>query len=276
MSQTEVNGAFVWRCFLRDSYKHFVFHLSNNVYFGGLLPTRCPTMNKLLTERTVQAAALDYLENYYRWRARGSRIWSKMEVRTQKQYGGKRADGLLVFRQRLWGNTFVASMEAKSYKTLDAITPRLDVWRWLYNSAYYATLIALGTGAVFFVERIETPQESWLFAVNLWVALLVIVAIFTRHRHFNRVMPVYHQVRQYPGHEQWIATSVDSYEMIPDKLRSSFVKVLKARGIGLLLVDHKRRVQRIHRPKRRRFLLQRRHPLQYYSLAEEIRTQLRR
>lgn len=233
-------------------------------------------MNKLLTERVVQAAALDYLENHYRWRARRSRIWSKMEVRTKKQYGGKRADGLLVFRRRLWGSTFVASLEAKSYKTLDAITPRRDMGRWLFNSAYYATLIALGTGAIFFVERIETPQASWLFAINLWVVLMVLVAILTRNQHYNRVMPVYHQVRQYPGHEQWIATSVDSYQMIPDHLRRSFVKVLKARGIGLLLVDHKRRVQRVHRPKRRSFLFKRRHPLQHYSLADEIRTYLGR
>lgn len=232
-------------------------------------------MSKQLDERTVQTAALNYLENHYRWRARRSRIWSKMEVRTKKQYGGKRADGLLVFKRRLWGSTFVASMEAKSYKTLDAITPRRDLGRWLFNSAYYATLIALGTGAIYFVERIETPQESWLFAINLWVVLFVVVAILTRNRHFNRVMPVYHQVRQYPGHEQWIATSVDSYEMIPKELRRSFVKVLKARGIGLLLVDRKRRIHRMHRPKRRSFLLKRRHPLQYYSLADEIKAFLR-
>ncbi len=229
-------------------------------------------MGKLL-EITVQKEALIYLEEYYKWRASGGRVWNKIEVRTRKKYGGKRADGLLVYKRRLIGGLFVASMEAKSYKTLGAITPIRDNWLWLKNSLYYATLIALGSGAVFMYQMIDNSLDSLLYIVGLWVFLLVVVAFVTKNRYFNRTMPVYKQILQYPGHEQWISISQDSYDLIPKHLRRDFVKVLKARGIGLLIVTKRKFVHRVHKPKRNRKWVG--NFLQHYSLEEEIRKYLK-
>lgn len=228
-------------------------------------------MAKLL-ESTVQTVALDYLVSYYRSKAQKGRVWHKIEVRTRKKYGGKRADGLLAFKRRLGRGIFVASMEAKSYKTQAAITPHLDTWQWLKNSFYYATLIAVGSGAFFTHRLFDDPQLSLIYLANLWAALMLLVALVTRFRYINKTIPVYQQVLQYPAHEQWISTSEDSYLAIPKKLRRSFTKVLKARGVGLLIVTPQQNVKLVHKPKKRRKW--RGHFLDYYSLGDDIRTYL--
>ncbi|MGB1120963.1 MAG: hypothetical protein ACPG3Z_03135, partial [Saprospiraceae bacterium] len=76
-----------------------------------------------LIERTVQETAQKYLEKYYKRKAKKGRMFSKVEVRTRKEYGGFRADGFLAFKKRWTGKLYVVSMEAKSYKTLKAIQP---------------------------------------------------------------------------------------------------------------------------------------------------------
>ena len=75
-------------------------------------------MAKQLIERTVQNIALEYMVSHYKWRAKRGRIWSKIEVRTTE---GKRADGLLAFRKRLIGGTFVASMEASQKNSANSV-----------------------------------------------------------------------------------------------------------------------------------------------------------
>jgi len=114
-------------------------------------------MAKQLLESTVQNVALEYMVGYYKWRARRGRIWNKIEVRTKK---GKRADGLLAFRKRVIGGTFVASMEAKSYKTLHNIKPRLDTMLWAKNSAYYGSIATfiLAIGILF--KNIDEPRYA--------------------------------------------------------------------------------------------------------------------
>ena len=230
-------------------------------------------MAKQLLEITVQKAAQEYLEGNYKWRARRNRLWSKIEVRTKKEYGSKRADGLLAYRKRIWGSWYVVSMEAKSYKTLDAITPRRDNLIWAKNSAYYGSLIALGSGAVFFYQQMDSTQSALIYILALWGGLILITAFLTRNSFFNKTMPVYNQVLQYPANEQWISISQDSYEMIPKKLQKPFVKVLKARGIGLVIVNRKKFVKRIHKPKKRRKLIG--NFLKYYSLEKEIKGYLK-
>lgn len=230
-------------------------------------------MAKQLLEITVQKAAQEYLESYYKWRARRSRLWSKIEVRTKKEYGSKRADGLLAYRKRLWGSWYVVSMEAKSYKTLDAITPHRDNWTWVKNSVYYGSLVAFGSGAVFFYQQMSSPQSALIYVLGLWVGLILITAFLTKNAYFNKTMPVYDQVLQYPANEQWVSISQDSYEMIPKNLRKPFVKVLKARGIGLLIVNRKKFVRRVHKPKKRWKKIG--NFLKYYSLEKEIKAYLK-
>ena len=69
-------------------------------------------------------------------------FFAKEEVRTKKEYGAKRADGLLVFRHWLWGQ-YVVSMEAKSYKTMPALKPRLDPYKLMWNSLKVGGAICL-------------------------------------------------------------------------------------------------------------------------------------
>ena len=83
-----------------------------------------------LSEQYVQRKAQAYLERRYRtW---GKALFSKMEVKTKKAFGGKRADGLIAFRRLIWG-TYVVSMEAKSYKTLNAILPYRSIGKWFFT-----------------------------------------------------------------------------------------------------------------------------------------------
>ncbi len=255
---------------LRNFHKVIQATFLFSFFFTKILLTR---MAKQLLEITVQKAAQEYLEGYYKWRARRNKLWSKIEVRTKKEYGGKRADGLLAYRKRLLGSWYVVSMEAKSYKTLDAITPRRDNWTWFKNSAYYGSLITFGSGAFFFYQQMETTQSALIYILGLWVGVILITAILTRNAFFNKTMPVYSQILQYPANEQWVSISEDSYEMIPKKLRKSFVKVLKARGIGLVIVNRKKFVSRIHKPQKRRKLLG--NFLKYYSLEKEIKGYLK-
>ena len=102
-----------------------------------------------LEERTVQEVALKYLEKYYKRKARRRKIFSKIEVRTKKKYGGKRADGFLAFQKRFRRKPYVVSMESKSYKTQKVITPRLDKKMWRRNSIWYGLYIAVGSGSWF-------------------------------------------------------------------------------------------------------------------------------
>ena len=227
-------------------------------------------MAKQLIERTVQNIALEYMVSHYKWRARRNRIWNKIEVRTIK---GKRADGLLAFRKRLIGGIFVASMEAKSYKTLHNIKPRLDTMLWAKNSAYYGTIATFVLAVFILFKKMEDPTYALMLVVNSWVALTVLIALVTRKKHFNQTMDVFKQVLQYKANEQWIALSKDSFDMIDARLQKPFVQVLKARGIGLLIVNSRKKVNLIHKPKRNKKLFG--DFLKFYSVGEEIRKYLK-
>ena len=54
-----------------------------------------------MAEVTVQAKALNYLKKQYKRKARGGNIFAQAEVRTKKEYGSKRADGLLAYKHWL-------------------------------------------------------------------------------------------------------------------------------------------------------------------------------
>ncbi len=222
-------------------------------------------MAKQLIERTVQNVALEYMVSHYKWRAKRGRIWNKIEVRTKK---GKRADGLLAFRKRIIGGTFVASMEAKSFKTLHNIKPRLDNILWVKNSAYYGSIATFLFAVLIVFKNIDEPRYALMLVLNSWIILTVLVAIFTRKMHINQTMDVFKQVLLYKADEQWIAISKDSFEMIDQRLQKPFIQVLKARGIGLLIVNSRKKVDRVHKPKRNRKPFG--NFLKYYSVGEEI------
>lgn len=231
-------------------------------------------MSKQLLERTVQDEALKYMVDYYKWRAKKNKVWNKIEVRTKK---GKRADGLIAYRKRVTGGVFVASMEAKSYKTLHNIRPKLDTNLWVKNSLYYGTWLAFGVAIFLLYWRletfIETPRQGLMMVINSYVIVLVLVAIATRGLNMNQTMDVFKQVLQYKANEQWVAISKDSYEQIDKRLQKPFERVLKARGVGLLIVSGRKKVRRVHKPKRSRKFFG--DYLKYYAIGEEIHKALK-
>ncbi|MEO1628849.1 MAG: hypothetical protein AAFV25_27110, partial [Bacteroidota bacterium] len=112
----------------------------------------------VLTEQSVQKIALRHLHRHYRRKSLWRKTFAKMEVRTRKKFGGKRADGLIAFRHWLLG-TYVVSMEAKSAKTLSAIRPYSDIRRLLLNSFRMGLFACLISGAYLALIKMD---DGWL------------------------------------------------------------------------------------------------------------------
>lgn len=225
-----------------------------------------------LIERTVQEAAQKYLEKYYKRKAKKGRMFSKVEVRTRKEYGGFRADGFLAFKKRWTGELYVVSMEAKSYKTLKAIQPYRDPKLWRNNSLWAGFLFSVGTGGIFALIGFSNPIEGLMFFFGMWFLGYIIYKFITRNSFQHKNIPVLEQVEQYPANEKWISISEDSFEDIDKKGQDAFLKVCKSRGYGLIMVDSKRKNHRYYRPKKHY------RPwgsyIKYYSLEDEIRKYL--
>ena len=132
-----------------------------------------------LIERTVQETAQKYLENYYKRKAKRRRLYSKIEVRTRKEYGGFRADGFLAFKKRWTGELYVVSMEAKSYKTLKAIQPYRDNKLWFKNSLWAGFLFSVGTGGAFALVGFENAILGLMFFLGSLVLGSVAYAFVT-------------------------------------------------------------------------------------------------
>lgn len=228
-----------------------------------------------LEERTVQEVALKYLEKYYKRKARRRKIFSKIEVRTKKKYGGKRADGFLAFKKRFRRKPYVVSMESKSYKTQKVITPRLDKKMWRRNSIWYGLYIAVGSGSWFAAQNFDKVRWVLLFPLITWIVASILAAWVTKNWDRNKTMDVLSQIDQYPGNEQWFSTSKDSYDNVPFKDQDAFKKVVKARGFGLLLVNKRKQVILVHKPKKKRFRPLFGDYLKYYSLEKDIRKYLK-
>lgn len=204
-----------------------------------------------LIERTVQNAAQAYLKQYYKIKHNQSKIFSNIEERTKKEYGMKRADGLLAYKLNK-KKAYVISMEAKSHKTLPALRPYRVNSLWVKDSFWKGFLFIVVTGIIFFIwkgsgitERLLLPFGSWLGA-----ALLHLI-IFQKSAKYQE-MEVIHQVFQYPANEQWLSLSEDSFEMIDPSLRMNLFKICKARDIGVLMVDAGKNIHMVHPAKGRR------------------------
>ncbi len=222
-----------------------------------------------LIERTVQIAAQKYLEDYYRSSAKQGRMFSKIEVRTKKEYGGFRADGFLAFKRRWTGELYVVSMESKSYKTLDAIQPYRDNKLWLKNSLWAGFLFSTGTGSIYAIVGFDNPILGLMYFVGMLIFGFLTYGFLTRNFFTHKMIPVLSQVEQYPANEKWISISQDSFEDIGDVGQNAFMKVCKRRGYGLIIVDSKKQNHQHYTPKKQ-FRLWGSY-VKFYSLEEEIR-----
>jgi hypothetical protein len=225
-----------------------------------------------LIERTVQETAQKYLEKYYKRKAKKGRMFSKVEVRTRKEYGGFRADGFLAFKKRWTGKLYVVSMEAKSYKTLKAIQPYRDNKLWFKNSLWAGFLFSVGTGGFFALIGFDNAILGLLFFLGMLAFGTVAYAFLTMNSFRHKNIAVLDQVEQYPANEKWISISEDSFEDIDPKGQDAFLKVCKSRGYGLIMVDRKKKNHRYYRP--RKIYRPWGSFVKYYSLEDDIRKYL--
>jgi len=227
-----------------------------------------------LIERTVQEVAQNYLENYYRRHHGKSQIYSKLEERTKKIYGMKRADGLLAYK-RSHRSAYVISMEAKSHKTLPALKPYRVHSLWIRDSIWKGMLLTLMSGILFFVWRMTEQPALIRFGIpfGVWTLAAICYAFVYRNSYRYQEMKVIHQVLQYPANEKWLSFSNDAFELIHPALQDNLFKICKARGVGVLLVDPKKNVEMVHRPKKISKWIGKDYLL-YYHEEENIRKNL--
>jgi len=201
-----------------------------------------------LSELKVQKAAQKLLIRRYEGRSWGKRIFSQLEVRTKKKHGGKRADGLLAFKHILWGE-FVVSMEAKSFKTLNAIRPYKDHGSIILGSLKWGLYSVLGSGAAIAFFRQDEPLYKFGFPVLMFLIGGILYALLTHNRVCHQISNVIEQIRQYPGDHQWLAVSKDSLEKLSKRKRRLLKWTCKYQGIGIIVVNKREKARVWVRPK---------------------------
>lgn len=201
-----------------------------------------------LAEITVQKVALEYLRKRYKRRMWFRKIYAQIEVRTKKEFGNKRADGLLAFKHWLLG-TYVVSMEAKSFKTLPAMKPYRDDWQFVRNCLWAGLVICILSGAFFWGYHVNDGLWQFLLPFNAFLGGAIIYGIVTFKHFTHKRVDVIDQLQQYPANEQWLAFSQDSIDSL------AYVKVKKLKSmarhqrIGILVVKNKKEVKLLVKPK---------------------------
>jgi len=221
-----------------------------------------------LSEIKIQKAAQNLLIRRYQGKSLGKRIFSQLEARTKQRYGGKRADGLLAFRHVLWGE-FVVSMEAKSYKTLEAIRPYKDHGSIILGSLKWGLYSVIGSGAAVAIVRQELFLYKVVFPLVMFFFGAILYAIVTHNRICHQISNVIEQIRQYPGDHQWLAVSQDSLDKLCKRKKHQLKWSCKYQGIGIIVVNKREKAKVLVKPKRNWNWF--RSYLPYYSKEKLIR-----
>ena len=229
------------------------------------------TENMGLSELKVQQSAQKLLVRRYEGKSWGKRIFSQLEVRTKQKYGGKRADGLLVFKHVFW-REFVVSMEAKSFKTLDAIRPYKDHGSIILGSIKWGIYAVIGSGAGIAMIKQEDLFLKIGFPLIVFLLGAIIHVLLTQNNVCHQISNVIEQIRQYPGDHQWLAVSKDSLEKLTKAKKRSFKMTCKHRGIGIIVVNKREKAKIWVRPRRNWNWF--RSYLPYYSLEKRIRASI--
>lgn len=225
-----------------------------------------------LRETVVQVEALHFLRNRYRKRAWRGRIYAQTEVRTKREHGGKRADGLIAYR-RFLGGVEVVSIEAKSSKTLPAMKPELKISWLIWNSIKAGFLIAILTGAACIFYKFDDFTSRILIPLNVFGVGGLLYGLLTFNSYQHCEIPVVAQLKQYPGNEQWLAFSKDSLESFSPKKVRDMKKICKAKGVGILSVSPRGSVKILVKAKNKSKFWG--DYLSYYSLEDEIRKDIK-
>lgn len=195
-----------------------------------------------LSERIVQEKAIEHLRLHYNKTKRPeTKLYCRDEVVTKD---GIRADGFFCFHSehKLY---HVVSLEAKSYKTLDAIVPKWNDRRMLKRISLYSVIsMALALSIVYSWKWYWILASLLAILISVFVGCIIYSEIIQPSRH--KMVHVYNQISKYPANEQWLAVSSDSLRLI--EMRSNQFKqtdqeilrqTCRKRGIGLIIVSRK-------------------------------------
>lgn len=223
-----------------------------------------------LSEKYIQEKAINYLKRYYKGSSANGKVFAQAEVRTTQK---KRADGLIAWRKWL-GGIGVASMEAKSAKTLSALVKRLDETK-VKRDSTWLTVVLVFLGAYVLWDQGLRAYLDPFYVLVLYGVLFFLVPHIQKllqgiNLPFHQRIAVFDQLLQYPSNEPWVAIGSDS---VNAKQYGMLKRTCRKKRLGLLIVQKNGRVKLELKPKYL-FSFPKRDFLSYYEKGEGIRKQV--
>lgn len=225
-----------------------------------------------LSEKYIQEKAIQYLKRYYKASSANGKVFAQAEVRTLEK---KRADGLIAWRKWL-GGIGVASMEAKSAKTLSALVKQLDETK-VKRDSTWLTVVLVFVGAYILWDQGLRAYLDPFYVLILYGILFFLVPHIQKllqgiNLPFHQRIAVFDQLLQYPSNEPWVAIGRDS---VNAKQYGMLKKTCRKKRLGLLIVQKNGRVKMELKPKYL-FSFPKHDFLAYYEKGAAIRKQLRK
>ncbi len=195
-----------------------------------------------IDEEFVKYKALEFLQKRYR----GGLFSANTVIALPEVYTveGKRADGLAFYTSGR--SSFTASLEAKSYSTLNVIKPEVD-----HQSFEHRRLIFWAIGGISYVFACILLSMSAAHITICWGLFLLAgdYAIFkTDHEKLDYYSSfVFRQMRQYPANEKWLAVAEDCFD--DNKMtEEDLMKVCKKANVGLICVTDRGKIDVMVKP----------------------------
>jgi len=197
-------------------------------------------MKRNQKESSVEEKTIEFLRQHYnKERKSNTKLYCKPQMGTTN---GKIADGFFCFSNSTQ-EYYVVSVEAKSYKTLQDLTPNWNI-KLLDRNAL------ISAGLFMFISVLLTWTLSWIWIVVsvLLSGFIGLIGYYFYSGFFepesHKQTSVINQIGQYPANEQWLAISNDSWKLLTKQdsvFQFSNDRVLKRackkRGIGIIAVN---------------------------------------
>ncbi len=225
-----------------------------------------------LSEKFIQDKAIKHLAKYYKRSSANGKIFAQPEVRTLEK---KRADGLIAWRQ-LSGGVGVASMEAKSAKTLSALVKQIDEGKIKKDSTWLTVVLVFLAAYILWDQGLRAYFDPFWVLVLYGVLFLLLPYIQRMLQGirlpFHQRFAVLAQLQQYPSNEPWVAIGTDS---VNSKQYDLLKRACRKKRLGLLLVQKNGRVTMETRP-RYSFAFPKKDFLIYYEKGSDIRKEVKK
>jgi hypothetical protein len=226
-------------------------------------------MTDYLSESIVQKEAIAWLQRYYTKKQGYVRTAIAEEAYIKRGYTKRvgRADGLVALCNEE-GKLAVASLEAKSHKTLGAIIEGYDDSRWFKH--------ALFVGFVFSVAAVLATSSSLSLFWRIVLPILAfcissfIFLVATESAERYRFPWAYQQLQRYPANYQWLAFCVDVFLELDEPDRNRLLRLAKSKKLGVLTVKEEGVVYPIIFARKKRTPLKYGSYLDIYTKGEEL------